>query len=343
MKNNLLFSLITIGFLINPICLFAQQDDYILSKKEGLYYNKGDSIPFSGINKVYYENGNIHKKITFNNGKINGSVLDYYTNGDKKFSGYMEMNQKTGKWVSWFKNGQKSKEGVYENNLENGVFKWWKEDGTLIKKGKYINGLEDGIWVWYFENGKKQSKGQFSLGTKVGKWTWWDNRGAFVGTKNLDTLTVLTTSEEKLIGQWRFVHAVDSNNNVIKQYKQNRNIPDHISQGKEIVINIEQSQDMLFNDNRTFSNIFPGRTSGDSGTWKMISSSEIEFTNIYRKNSANYNLMKRTEELIGRKMKYNDDGDIFEVYNKIIIYLTDSEMKLGYEDGLFLIFTKEGK
>ena len=38
----------------------------------------------SGINKEYYENGNIKEEISYKNGKLNGVSMEYYENGSLK-------------------------------------------------------------------------------------------------------------------------------------------------------------------------------------------------------------------------------------------------------------------
>ena len=68
--------------------------------------------------KTYYSNGNLRKKESFDNGKLDGRMIEWYQNGNKKI------------------------EGQFRKGKREGVFLFWEEDGSLHLKKSFVNGLK---------------------------------------------------------------------------------------------------------------------------------------------------------------------------------------------------------
>jgi len=194
-----------------------------IEQRNGLAYEIGKEVAFSGKSVAYHENGKKSRMIEYKNGEINGSLESWFPTGAREVSGRIMNKQKTGLWTAWFKNGTKVREGVFKEDKEEGEFTWWHENGQISKKGIYHNGVSDGKWQWFYENGQIKQEGvlrgekndgvwkdwhengqqkmigSFKNGVKDGAWTWWDDKGVVTskrkyadglltgGNDNLDT------------------------------------------------------------------------------------------------------------------------------------------------------------
>ncbi|HRY31692.1 MAG TPA: toxin-antitoxin system YwqK family antitoxin [Bacteroidales bacterium] len=106
-----------------------------------------------GIEKAWYENGNLMSEISLKAGKFNGKVIYYYEDGKKKSEETYLDDYKFGRAVHYFENGQKESEGVYDNCRETGQ------------------------WIYYHPNGQKKAEGTFTEGIESGEWIYWDEKG----------------------------------------------------------------------------------------------------------------------------------------------------------------------
>ncbi len=117
----------------------------LMTKKNGTWYLKDSSKPYSGIFIDYYLTGKKQGEGTLFNGKLKGKRLIYYINGNV------------------------SDEIEYENGLSNGTEKRFYEDGTLMQKGEFKNGKEIGIWEMYHPNGQLKQRTNFVNGRMDGE------------------------------------------------------------------------------------------------------------------------------------------------------------------------------
>ena len=117
----------------------------LMTKKNGTWYLKGSSTPYSGRFIDYYLIGKKQGEGTLFNGKLKGKRLMYHINGN--ISDVIE----------------------YENGLSNGTEKRFYEDGTLMQKGEFKNGTEIGIWEMYHPNGQLKQRTNFVNGKMDGE------------------------------------------------------------------------------------------------------------------------------------------------------------------------------
>ena len=82
-----------------------------LVERDGIYYKKFSDVPFTGKITGQYQG-------TFKNGKINGS------------------------WVSFFDNGQLMHKGNYKNGKKDGYWFMYYEDGGVMHKSYYKDGVK---------------------------------------------------------------------------------------------------------------------------------------------------------------------------------------------------------
>lgn len=116
-----------------------------MTKKNGAWYLKGDSEPYSG------------------------PFIDYYLTGKKQGEGILFNGKLKGKRLMYYLNGSISDEIEYDNGLSNGTEKRFYNDGTLMQKGEFKNGQEIGIWEMYHPNGQLKQRTYFEGGKMNGE------------------------------------------------------------------------------------------------------------------------------------------------------------------------------
>jgi len=125
-------------FVKRPDSIKAIPTTKLMIKKDGTWYLKNNSTPYSG------------------------KFIDYYLTGKKQGEGILFNGKLKGKRLMYHTNGNVSDEVEYENGLSNGTEKRFYEDGTLMQKGDFKNGKEIGIWEMYHPNGQLEQRATFN-------------------------------------------------------------------------------------------------------------------------------------------------------------------------------------
>jgi len=115
----------------------------LMTKKNGTWYLKNNSIPYSG------------------------KFIDYYLNGKKQGKGILLNGKLKGKRLLYYINGNVSDEIEYKNGILNGLEQRFYEDGTLMQKGSFKNGKEIGVWEMYHPNGQLKQRTTFNENGKM--------------------------------------------------------------------------------------------------------------------------------------------------------------------------------
>ena len=123
--------------LLFPAIAFGETMDDLV-KRDGLYYKKFSTVPFTG--------------------KTTGKTQGSFRNGKKH-----------GPWVSYHDNGQVFSQGTYKNDKEDGPWVVYYKNGQLLSKGTLKDGKMDGPWVGYNDDGTVWEKytGTYKNGVKV--------------------------------------------------------------------------------------------------------------------------------------------------------------------------------
>jgi len=120
---------------------FCQQTDTIFYDKEfkeckkdmSFYYGfKYLDSEFTGIEKYYYNNNQMHSLKNIKTGHEHGSVTWWYKNGKKWCDGNFQNGIKHGAWIFYHENGQKSTEGYYNLGKKGKEYKKWDENGNEL-------------------------------------------------------------------------------------------------------------------------------------------------------------------------------------------------------------------
>ena len=115
----ILFALI---FLFNTLIVKAEREiKYIDSEiRNGIIYSKNEKIPYNGLIKDYYKNGNVKIEWTIVNGAQNGVAKSYYEDGTLK------------------------SDSIFKNNKKTGIEKMYSIDGKLVAEVPYKDEIRDG-------------------------------------------------------------------------------------------------------------------------------------------------------------------------------------------------------
>ena len=135
-----------------------------------------------GIEKVYYENGELSSLFNYKKGEKSGICKEFYPNGKLKSSciyskkphdcsvyypdGQLKEKgecmgiQKVGLWELYHENGLISETGYYATSdytksMKHGLWKTYYRDGQLRTTGEYAKGIRHGQWIKYYSDGEE--------------------------------------------------------------------------------------------------------------------------------------------------------------------------------------------
>ena len=75
---------------------------------------------------------------------------------------YSNKNGKNGSINEWFENGEKKINGIYSEGLKHGIWTSWFPDGIKESMVTYNKGNMEGVFIFYYNNGNKKSEGVVS-------------------------------------------------------------------------------------------------------------------------------------------------------------------------------------
>ncbi|WP_091375547.1 hypothetical protein [Mucilaginibacter mallensis] len=101
----------------------------LMERKDGVWYMKDATSPYSGKFIDYYLNGKIQGEGVLKDGVVNGSRTTYYQNGNKNL----------------MRN--------YVNGVAQGYSEEYFQNGNLRQKGSFKDGKDDGLWIDYYSTG----------------------------------------------------------------------------------------------------------------------------------------------------------------------------------------------
>lgn len=101
---------------------------------------KAESAPDQYVKKTYYQNGTLHKEMTYENGVQQGVAKEYYTSG-KIFQEVMyQGNLREGVARRYYESGILSQETPYHKDKMHGVQKRYRRSGDLMCEVPYHEG-----------------------------------------------------------------------------------------------------------------------------------------------------------------------------------------------------------
>lgn len=162
LKNNIK-SVLVLSLIIFLSSTRNVQAQNSIILKDGLYYSSSGTL-YSGTYNAYDQNNVKLSSTTFVDGKKNGPVTYYYSNGNVKEMGTFLNDEKTEQWLRW------------------------DEAGNKIAEAFYKEGKKDGTWMIWDANGTKRYEMYYSMDKKVGKWSMWDEKGNLTSEKLYESI-----------------------------------------------------------------------------------------------------------------------------------------------------------
>jgi antitoxin component YwqK of YwqJK toxin-antitoxin module len=117
---------------------------------EGTYVNQEkDSV------WTYYSefDGTIRIREPYQQGKLEGTVSNYYPDGAVSEEVHWKNHQREGAWKQYYTDGSLRLESKYENDSLNGPYRVYYPNSTLEVSGTYLNNRSHGTWDFYDESG----------------------------------------------------------------------------------------------------------------------------------------------------------------------------------------------
>lgn len=105
-----------------------------------------------GIWLYYFPDGKkIISEENYINGKLDGVLKNYYTNGKPTEETYYSQGKKHGTSKVYTEDGILIEDVSYEYGKLNGEGKYYDMKGNIKEKGNYKNGKRDGKWEFYMD------------------------------------------------------------------------------------------------------------------------------------------------------------------------------------------------
>jgi antitoxin component YwqK of YwqJK toxin-antitoxin module len=133
------------------------------------YYDKVKIVKLkNGVDKTFFDKNwkmlndkdsltaGYYRITTYKDGKTNGPMTDYFINGAKQMTGFLDEDYWTGQFNWYYENGQKSEEAIYNFGKINGKYTSWYSNGQKKEEVNYINGKKEGCDYKWDENGKSE-------------------------------------------------------------------------------------------------------------------------------------------------------------------------------------------
>lgn len=134
----------------------------------------------NGIEKGYYDNGEIKYSQNWNNGLLNGKKTIFYNKvGLYPKEEYNFVNGiKNGKYLSYYDTSEIETEADYINGIKSSLVLRYFKNGNVKSREHYSNNMKSGEWTEYYESGKIKSKYNYELNDLKGDYYKYDENNS---------------------------------------------------------------------------------------------------------------------------------------------------------------------
>lgn len=148
-----------------------------LFKTNGLWYLRGTTNLFSGMELDFHTNGVPRFQMYFTNGLSQGLNTSWHPNGAKQSEGKFVDGKREGLWHMWLDNGKPDKQGMFVNGKPDGLQIFWYTNGVKSVEWYHREGIPHGNSRSYYMNGELHQEGTYDMGRQIGVWIEWDESG----------------------------------------------------------------------------------------------------------------------------------------------------------------------
>lgn len=145
--------------------------DQLILENE-VYLDRETMDPYSGPVREYFSGteNSLRRKGSLVDGRWNGSYELYYENGQIKFKNTYDEGVWDGLAEEYYRDGQLRRRENYKNNALDGLAEEYFEDGQLRRRENYQEDVLSGQIELYDETGQLLEKGRGMYGIKCGEW-----------------------------------------------------------------------------------------------------------------------------------------------------------------------------
>lgn len=144
--------------------------------RDGRWYCRGETIPFTGIITEDYADGIAKSRCEVAAGLLHGVSKGWHTNGQLQIVEHFRSGISSGLRTKWHPNGRKMAEVmIVEGKLE-GTFRRWTEAGDLSEEIELRAGQPHGLSRAYHPDGSLRAEARLSNGQVLEQKFWPDNQ-----------------------------------------------------------------------------------------------------------------------------------------------------------------------
>ena len=135
------------------------------------------NLHLTGVQKAYYDNGQISRRKFYKDGLAEGEGVSWYRNGQLEWRRAYRDDRLNGLSEQWYENGQLKERATYKAGKPDGVFEYWHENGQLRQRTNLRAGVRDGLSETWFPNGRQQTRWNYKDDKLDGLCELWDGGG----------------------------------------------------------------------------------------------------------------------------------------------------------------------
>ena len=111
----------------------------LMDQKDGAWFLKGATTPYSGKFIDYFLNGKIQGEGVLKNGIVDGARTTYYLNGSKRYTYTYRDGMQSGESEEYFTNGKIKQKGSFFNRKQIGLWQRFYSTGELKDQMMFVN------------------------------------------------------------------------------------------------------------------------------------------------------------------------------------------------------------
>ena len=186
MKKTLLITLALMGTSALHAELFTEhfKDGVVKSQieyKDGTRSDKTEGTKH-GLEKVYYNSGELAFKVMNIDGKRDGAMDWYDREGHHLEVIHYKMGQRHGNNKIFFEDGTLRIEVNYIDDHKEGLEKYYFSTGKLASAVNFVHGKKEGLQKEYNKDGSLNNDVMYKHGYKEGEKHWYDKNGKVIKT-----------------------------------------------------------------------------------------------------------------------------------------------------------------
>ncbi|MCF8426078.1 MAG: tetratricopeptide repeat protein [Bacteroidia bacterium] len=284
-------------------------------RESGTYLNG----KLDGTITEYYPDGTVSGVEIYTNDLRNGAGKQYYSNGALNYEYTFTLDKLNGSLKEYFDHGVLKEESNYKDGKLEGKMLSYYENKKLQKECVYVNNQLEGPYKTYYQNGQTEQEGIAVKGNTSGKWTKYYSDGKVKSISNLDENGKINGEEESfdhqgrkyrtdtyIRGEWKRVQVFNHAGKSIYDVKISKSGTKVSNYGFQLYIG---SEGTIASDER-------------DGEWKFfLPNGYLSSTELYKKG-----------KLDGLSKNYHENGKVSGIYNYTLGSKNGQEV-LFYENG----------